>query len=64
MAEKLLTKYQTAERLGMAGRTFNHHRPKLIAAGLQVVYLGKKPRFVERSVDALIARAAKRGKLF
>lgn|GEM_PF-6871065 len=66
MAQQLLTKYQTAARFAMAPATFARHRASLIAQGLKVVHLDKsksKPRYVERSVNALIDKAEKRGTL-
>jgi predicted nicotinamide N-methyase len=61
MAEQLLTKKEAAKRFGLCLRTFDQHRPRLIANGLQVVKVGKWVMFREASIDRVIREAAERG---
>ena len=61
MAEQLLTAKQAATRLGVCYRTFNEYRPRLVAKGLQEVFVGKSRKFRQASLDRLIQKAAAEG---
>lgn len=63
MAEKLLSRRETAKRLSMSPRTFTRHKAKLMAFGLQAVQIGQYPKFRESSLDRLIQRLAETGGL-
>lgn len=63
MAERLLSRRETAQRLNMSPRTFTRHRAKLLAFGLQMVQIGQYPKFRESSLDRLIQRLAENGGL-
>jgi hypothetical protein len=63
MAEKLLSRKDTAQRLAMSTRTFARHKAKLIALGLQVVKIGQYVKFREASLDKLIQRLSEDGGL-
>ncbi len=58
MSEQLLTAKQSAQRLGICYRTFNAWRPRLVAKGLQEVFVGKSRKFRQASLDKLIQQAA------
>lgn len=45
----------------MSPRTFDRHRPRLIAMGLQKIDIGQKLRFREASVDKVIRNLAENG---
>lgn len=61
MAEKLLSRKEAANRLGISPRSFSRHRAKLMALGLQAVQIGQYPKFREASLDRLIERLADQG---
>lgn len=61
MPEKLLTRKQVAERLGISPMTFSRHRARLIAKGLQQVDFGQYPKYRESSLYKLIKNAAETG---
>jgi hypothetical protein len=61
MAEKLLSRRETAQRLSMSCRTFTRHRARLMALGLQAVQIGQYPKFRESSLDRIIQRLAENG---
>ena len=58
MAERLLTRKQVAERLGVSPVTFSRHRARLIAKGLEQVNFGQYPKYTESSLEKLIKWAA------
>lgn len=62
MAEQLLRIQEVCKRLNIKERTFRKHKAKLIAGGLQVVNGGRKPLFLESSLDRMLSRAAKGGR--
>lgn len=61
MSEKLLTLQETARRLALPKRTFYEKRAGLIAAGLQEVKIGSRPKYRESSLDKLITKTAEEG---
>ncbi len=61
MAEKLLSKLETASRLSMTIRTFDRYKPKLIARGLQPVKIGGYLKYRESSLDKIISKTAETG---
>ena len=61
MSERLLTAKEVAMRLGVCYRTFNAWRPRLVAKGLQEVFVGKSRKFRQASLDRLIQQAAESG---
>jgi hypothetical protein len=61
MPEQLLPKKEAAKRFGLRPRTFDLHRPRLIANGLQQVKVGKHMMFREGSIDVVIREAAEQG---
>ncbi len=61
MAEQLLTAKQAAMRLGVCYRTFNEYPSRLVAKGLQEVFVGKSRKFRQASLDRLIKQAAESG---
>ncbi|AQT69202.1 hypothetical protein STSP2_02389 [Anaerohalosphaera lusitana] len=58
MAERLLSRKETAQRLSMSMRSFSRHRARLMALGLQAVQIGQYPKYREASVDRLIKKLA------
>lgn len=60
MAERLLSRAETAKRLDMSTRSFDRHKAKLMARGLQTVKIGKYAKFRESSLDGVIQRLAER----
>ncbi len=61
MGEQLLTAKEASRRLGICYRTFNEYRPRLVAKGLQEVFVGKSRKFRQASLDRLIKQAAESG---
>ncbi len=61
MSEQLLTAKEASRRLGICYRTFNAYRPRLVAKGLQEVFVGKSRKFRQASLDGLIQKAAAEG---
>lgn len=62
MSEKLITKVEAAEMLGMKLRTFEKLKAKLIAnKGLQMVKVSKSHRFRKASLEKIIKKAAENG---
>lgn len=63
MAEKLLTKAEAAEMLGLKNtRVFDRIRPNLIAnQGLQMTRVSRSVRFTQSSLEKIIKNAIKDG---
>ena len=57
MSKQLLTTKQTMQRLGVSPATFYRIRAKLMARGLKATKIGKRTKYLESSLDKIIARA-------
>ena len=62
MAEKLISRQDAAEMLGVSTRTFSRIKAKLIARGLKSVKVGRYTKYLQSSLDNLILKAIRTGK--
>ena len=60
MSERLLRPKDAAKKLGISRPTFYKLRSRLIAQGMKAVRVGRSPKYLESSIDALILRAAEK----
>jgi len=58
MSEQLLNPMDVAGKLKVGKTTFYAIRPKLIARGLKTLRIGKQVKYLESSLDRLIAKCA------
>jgi predicted DNA-binding transcriptional regulator AlpA len=58
MAEQLLNPMEVAGKLRISRTTFYEIRPQLIAKGLKSLRIGQHIKYLESSLDKLIAKCA------
>ena len=59
--ERLISRFEAAESLGLSYRSFVKIKPLLIANGLQEVIVVNSKKYREASINRVIARVAEKG---
>lgn len=62
MSEQLLTPTDVTKKLRISRAKFYRVRGQLIANGVRTVVIGGNTKYVESSIDRLIAKCAEEGK--
>ncbi len=60
-SHEVLTKKEVAQLLKISPRTFDQHKPKLVAMGLKSFNVGRSVRFLKQSVLDVIQIASDTG---